>query len=61
MPRLAKIEQGFLQLNGIVLDVATSQERTNEIVAVPAERQVQTEQMLQSLIQASERNIASHS
>jgi hypothetical protein len=58
--RLAKIEESFLQLNAIVLDVASSEERTNEIVAVLAERQVQTEQMLQSLIQTVERHIATH-
>jgi Tfp pilus assembly protein PilN len=52
--RLAKIEE-------LLLDFATSHEQTNEIVAVLAERQVQTEQMLQSLIQIVERHVSTHS
>jgi Tfp pilus assembly protein PilN len=52
--RLAKVEE-------LLVELATSHERTNEIVAVLTKRQVQTEEMLQSLIQIVERQIASHS
>jgi hypothetical protein len=51
--RLTKIEEDFLQLNAIVLEVATSQQTTNEIVAVLAQKLVD----LTTLV---ERHIASH-
>jgi len=52
--RLSKIEQDILQLNSIIIRVATSQERTNEIVAVLAQRVVDISDLL-------ERHIATHS
>ena len=52
--RLCKIEQDILQLNSIIISVATSQERTNEIVAVLAQRVVDISDLL-------ERHIATHS
>ena len=58
--RQAKFEEDMLQINAILLDFAATQERTNEIVAVLAERQVKTEELLQSLITTVEQHIAGH-
>jgi hypothetical protein len=49
------------QLGSALLDIATGQAKTNEIVAVLAERQVETEQNLKSLMSIVERHIAGHS
>jgi hypothetical protein len=51
--RLVKVEEGFLQVNDILLDVATSQQTSNEIVAVLAQKLVD----LTTLV---ERHIANH-
>ena len=50
----------FGQLGSALLDIATAQAKTNEIVAVLAERQVETEQNLNSLMSIVERHIAGH-
>lgn len=58
--RQRKFEDDLLQINSVLLEVAASQERSNEIVSVLAERQVKTEQVLQTLIATLERHIADH-
>jgi len=72
---LNQVSDGLNRLNGIVLDLANSQERTNPILETLAERHVELavshkestdqlkiiEQNLNSLILALERHIASHS
>jgi hypothetical protein len=64
---LAKLTQDVSQINGVLLELAAAQERTNRIVAVLAERQVElteshkaTEEKLHTLITIVERHIASH-
>ena len=54
------IRDGFQQINAVVLDLAASNERTNEIVAVLAERQVRTEESLQTLADTLQRHLADH-
>jgi hypothetical protein len=64
----SKTQQAQLsQLTAMVLDLATSHERTNEIVAVLAERQVNTEEALNKVAQSLaelaatvDRHIAGH-
>jgi len=48
------------QFGSALLDIATAQAKTNEIVAVLAERQIETEQNLNSLVSIVERHIAGH-
>ena len=72
--RQAKFEEDISVINGIVLRVATSQQRTNEILEaltekhlelaeshkVLSEAQRSTEQKLDAVISAVERHIANH-
>jgi hypothetical protein len=59
--RQAKFEDDLLQINSVLLDVANSQERGNGITLALAERQIKTEEILQTLISTVERHIAGHS
>jgi hypothetical protein len=52
---------GLSELRAVVLDLTNAQARTNEIVAVLAERQVATEENLNALISTVERHIVGHS
>jgi hypothetical protein len=56
----ARFMTDLAELRAVVLDLANTQEKTNEIVAVLAERQVATEENLNSLIATVERHIAGH-
>lgn len=56
----AQHDARLTRAEAILVDVAQSEERTNEIMAVLAERQVKTEEVLQSLIATVERHIARH-
>jgi ABC-type transporter Mla subunit MlaD len=70
----ARFEHDMVQINAVLLDVATTQERTNQILATLAERQIATEeavsrladrqntteQTLNTLISTVERHIANH-
>lgn len=58
--RQTKFEEDLLHINTILLEIVTAQERGNEITAVLAERQVKTEELLQTLITTVDRHIASH-
>ena len=58
---VAKAQQDQLgQLGSALLDISAAQAKTNEIVAVLAEGQVETEQNLNSLMSIVERHIAGH-
>jgi len=72
--RQAKFEEDISVINGIVLRVATSQQRTNEILEALTEKHLElaeshkvlsvaqrsTEQKLDAVISAVERHIANH-
>jgi hypothetical protein len=70
----ARFDNDIVQINAVLLDVATTQERTNAILATLAERQIlleqamvqlverqkTTEQTLNALMATVERHIANH-
>jgi hypothetical protein len=56
----AQLVSDINQITSVLLDTATSQARTNEIVALLAVRQVKTQQMLHDLIETVNRHIAGH-
>jgi hypothetical protein len=58
--RQTKFEQDLLQISTVLLDVATAQERTNEIVAVLTERVIETQDSVKALTAMMERHIAGH-
>jgi two-component sensor histidine kinase len=74
LTRQTRFEEDIVQINGVLLRVATAQERTNEILATLTERHVElaqshkelseaqttTEQNLNALISSVERHIANH-
>jgi hypothetical protein len=59
--RHAAFVEGMIQINDVVLRLATAQERSNAIVTTLAERLVELEQNVDALVSAIERHIASHS
>ena len=63
----ARFANDIVQINSVLLDLATSQERTNAILEILAERQIHTERTLNSLMATVdsltatvERHIANH-
>lgn len=63
-----RFEEGMVQINEILVRVASAQERTNEILATLAgkhvelaERHQELEQNVSALVSAMERHIAGHS
>ena len=58
--RQEKFEDDLLRINAVLLDVASTQERGNEIMATLSERQLKSEELLQALITTVERHIGNH-
>ncbi len=56
----SSLAQHQLTTQQAVLDIANAQERTNEILATLAERQITTEENLNALLLTVERHIANH-
>jgi hypothetical protein len=58
--RQAKFEADIIQINAILLDVAASQARTNQIVEVLAQKLVELDEKLANLAAQVDRHIANH-
>ena len=56
----SSLAQHQLTMQQAVLDIASAQERTTEILATLAERQITTEETLNELLLTVERHIATH-